>query len=187
MEGPTSCWGLRNRITLLTLQEHDDDDDDLIRRQYEFIYMSFVNKLSVAEICSRGCLLEEFTEEQFWRKIWQSAYINIMKYIPLHSTPYLMTLNYCPSTYSRLVSADHDSQFHKECSKTPFTVSLVCLWTAWILSVHRQFGEAADARELIFDGMRVTEENWATGRESCPCATSSTTQSYGLIWDRNQV
>ena len=28
VEGPTSSWGLRNRITLLTLQEHDDDDDD---------------------------------------------------------------------------------------------------------------------------------------------------------------
>ena len=28
MEGPTSSWGLRNRITLLTLQEHDDDGDD---------------------------------------------------------------------------------------------------------------------------------------------------------------
>ena len=26
MEGPTSSWGLRNRITLLTLQEHDDDE-----------------------------------------------------------------------------------------------------------------------------------------------------------------
>jgi hypothetical protein len=28
MEGPTSPWGLRNRITRLTLREHDDDDDD---------------------------------------------------------------------------------------------------------------------------------------------------------------
>ena len=28
MEGPTSSSGLRNRITCLTLQEHDDDDDD---------------------------------------------------------------------------------------------------------------------------------------------------------------
>ena len=28
VEGPTSSWGLRNRITLLTLQEHDDDDDE---------------------------------------------------------------------------------------------------------------------------------------------------------------
>ena len=28
MEGPTSSWGSRNRITCLTLQEHDDDDDD---------------------------------------------------------------------------------------------------------------------------------------------------------------
>ena len=28
VEGSTSTWGLRNRITLLTLQEHDDDDDD---------------------------------------------------------------------------------------------------------------------------------------------------------------
>ena len=28
VEGPSSSWGLRNRITLLTLQEHDDDDDD---------------------------------------------------------------------------------------------------------------------------------------------------------------
>jgi hypothetical protein len=27
MEGPTSL-GSRNRITCLTLQEHDDDDDD---------------------------------------------------------------------------------------------------------------------------------------------------------------
>ena len=27
MEGPTSSWGSRNRITCLTLQEHDDDDD----------------------------------------------------------------------------------------------------------------------------------------------------------------
>ena len=26
VEGPTSSWGLRNRITLLTLQEHDDDE-----------------------------------------------------------------------------------------------------------------------------------------------------------------
>ena len=26
MEGPTSSWGSRNRITCLTLQEHDDDD-----------------------------------------------------------------------------------------------------------------------------------------------------------------
>ena len=29
MEGPTSSWGSRNRITCLTLQEHDDDDDDI--------------------------------------------------------------------------------------------------------------------------------------------------------------
>jgi hypothetical protein len=28
MEGPTSPWGLRNRITRLTLREHDDDDDN---------------------------------------------------------------------------------------------------------------------------------------------------------------
>ena len=28
MEGPTSSRGSRNRITCLTLQEHDDDDDD---------------------------------------------------------------------------------------------------------------------------------------------------------------
>ena len=28
VEGPTSSWGLRNRITGLTLQEHDDDYDD---------------------------------------------------------------------------------------------------------------------------------------------------------------
>ena len=26
MEGPTSSWGSRNRVTCLTLQEHDDDD-----------------------------------------------------------------------------------------------------------------------------------------------------------------
>jgi hypothetical protein len=28
MEGPTPSGGSRNRITCLTLQEHDDDDDD---------------------------------------------------------------------------------------------------------------------------------------------------------------
>jgi hypothetical protein len=28
MEGPTSSGGSRNRLTCLTLQEHDDDDDD---------------------------------------------------------------------------------------------------------------------------------------------------------------
>ena len=28
MEGPTSSSGSRNRLTCLTLQEHDDDDDD---------------------------------------------------------------------------------------------------------------------------------------------------------------
>jgi len=27
MEGPTSSWGLRNRLTCLTLQEDDDDDN----------------------------------------------------------------------------------------------------------------------------------------------------------------
>jgi len=27
MEGPTSSGGSRNRLTCLTLQEHDDDDD----------------------------------------------------------------------------------------------------------------------------------------------------------------
>ena len=40
MEGPTSSCGLRNRITLLTLQEHDDDYDDdkyLIFRNEEFV------------------------------------------------------------------------------------------------------------------------------------------------------
>jgi hypothetical protein len=26
VEGPTSSWGLRNRITCLTIQEHDDDE-----------------------------------------------------------------------------------------------------------------------------------------------------------------
>ena len=31
MEGPTSSGGSRNRLTCLTLQEHDDDDDDDIR------------------------------------------------------------------------------------------------------------------------------------------------------------
>ena len=30
MEGPTSSWGSRNRLTCLTLQKHDDDDDVLI-------------------------------------------------------------------------------------------------------------------------------------------------------------
>ena len=29
MEGPTSSAGSRNRLTCLTLQEHDDDDDDV--------------------------------------------------------------------------------------------------------------------------------------------------------------
>ena len=28
MEGPTLSGGSRNRLTCLTLQEHDDDDDD---------------------------------------------------------------------------------------------------------------------------------------------------------------
>jgi hypothetical protein len=28
MEGPTSSGGSRNRLTCLTLQEHDDDDND---------------------------------------------------------------------------------------------------------------------------------------------------------------
>jgi hypothetical protein len=28
MEGPTSSWGLRNRITRLNLHDDDDDDDD---------------------------------------------------------------------------------------------------------------------------------------------------------------
>jgi hypothetical protein len=28
MEGPTSSWGLRNRITRLNLHEHNDDDND---------------------------------------------------------------------------------------------------------------------------------------------------------------
>jgi hypothetical protein len=28
MEGPTSSGGSRNRLTCLSLQEHDDDDDD---------------------------------------------------------------------------------------------------------------------------------------------------------------
>jgi len=28
MEGPTSSGGSRNRLTCLTLQEHDDDDED---------------------------------------------------------------------------------------------------------------------------------------------------------------
>ena len=36
MEGPTSSWGLRNRITLLTLQEHHDDD-------VNFLSFSFLN------------------------------------------------------------------------------------------------------------------------------------------------
>jgi len=30
MEGPTSSGGSRNRLTCLTLQEHDDDDDSCI-------------------------------------------------------------------------------------------------------------------------------------------------------------
>ena len=29
MEGPTSSWGSRNRITCPTIQEHHDDDDDI--------------------------------------------------------------------------------------------------------------------------------------------------------------
>jgi hypothetical protein len=28
MEGPTSSWGLRNRITFLNLHEHDGGGDD---------------------------------------------------------------------------------------------------------------------------------------------------------------
>jgi hypothetical protein len=28
MEGPTSSWGLRNRLTRLNLHERDDDDDN---------------------------------------------------------------------------------------------------------------------------------------------------------------
>ena len=31
MEGPTSSGGLRNRLTCLTLQEHDDDDDEVLK------------------------------------------------------------------------------------------------------------------------------------------------------------
>ena len=31
MEGPTSSRGSRNRLTCLTLQEHDDDDDKLAK------------------------------------------------------------------------------------------------------------------------------------------------------------
>ena len=32
MEGPTSSRGSRNRLTCLTLQEHEDDDDDETKR-----------------------------------------------------------------------------------------------------------------------------------------------------------
>ena len=31
MEGPTASGGSRNRLTCLTLQEHDDDDDFNVR------------------------------------------------------------------------------------------------------------------------------------------------------------
>ena len=47
MEGPTLSWGLRNRITLLTLQEHDDDDDNvdtviLFKRHFSNCFRMFV-------------------------------------------------------------------------------------------------------------------------------------------------
>ena len=60
MEGQTSSWGSRNRITCLTLQEHDDDDDIHLRcvgwnkcclfrgKKYEF--------LSVTSSDERWCL-----------------------------------------------------------------------------------------------------------------------------------
>jgi hypothetical protein len=46
MEGPTSPRGLRNRITRLTLREHDDDDDDdddLYFILYYFCFNSHIN------------------------------------------------------------------------------------------------------------------------------------------------
>jgi hypothetical protein len=56
MEGPTSPWGLWNRITRLTVHEHDEDVDDEVQgvltyscHQFEFIYL-FIYLLTLPDL-----------------------------------------------------------------------------------------------------------------------------------------
>ena len=55
MEGPTSSGGLRNRLTCLTLQEHDDDE-----------YMSYWKYMSrpTDEECLSVCLLNVLNNDK---------------------------------------------------------------------------------------------------------------------------
>jgi hypothetical protein len=45
MEGPTSSGGSRNRLTCLTLQEHDDDDESRNKRLHISIAMPLITRL----------------------------------------------------------------------------------------------------------------------------------------------
>jgi len=55
MEGPTSSWGSRNRLTCLTLQEHDDDDD-LTAVFYVYVGVSKV-RIFYTKVSYKGLLL----------------------------------------------------------------------------------------------------------------------------------
>jgi hypothetical protein len=56
MEGPTSPYGLRNRITRLTLHEHDDDDDDkfLIFKNFVDVFYMFLTQGFFSSIIDKG-------------------------------------------------------------------------------------------------------------------------------------
>ena len=54
MEGPTSSWGSRNRITCLTLQELDDDDDGMRLLRYPRTCYGYVNAVECYYIALFG-------------------------------------------------------------------------------------------------------------------------------------
>ena len=70
MEGPTSSWRSRNRITRLTLQEHDDDDVYFTGSETFFI-ASFLFILSLRYLIIRRQQIEEtkMTLLKFWKQI----------------------------------------------------------------------------------------------------------------------
>ena len=61
MEGPTSSWGSRNRLTCLTLQEHDDDDESVYINFHSlsrwFLPFSFLPNIAYVFIVCYTCYM----------------------------------------------------------------------------------------------------------------------------------
>ena len=78
MEGPTSSWGLRDRITLLTLQEHDNDDDDDDKQFLKICYTNVKTYLKIKFFLS-PCGSDN--TEHFYGSVDQFIFFNCQWYM----------------------------------------------------------------------------------------------------------